>query len=115
MTFGTWLKRQLMRQEGMNQSDLARKVGTSPGLVSDWLRDVRIPSPESCDKIADALGLDIDEVLVRAGHRPPLVHDDNPLLRELSAVVRQLPPHEREEVLAYARYRRERVRVNRGR
>ncbi len=114
MTFGQWLRRQMMKQEGgMSQAELARKVGTSAGLVSDWIRDVRVPSSESCDKIADALGLDIDEVLVRAGHRPPLGGNDSPLLRELSAVVRGLPPNQQEEVLWYARARRDRMAARR--
>jgi transcriptional regulator with XRE-family HTH domain len=77
-TFGAWLKRQLNRRE-WNQSDLARRLETRPGVVSHWVRGDRIPDPESCRAIADALHLDEDLVLALAGHRTatePLKPDD---------------------------------------
>lgn len=36
-----------------------------------WLRGERVPTRESCRKIAEALYLPVDEVLVAAGHREP--------------------------------------------
>lgn len=38
--------------------------------ISDWVRGNKIPDPRSCEKIADALNVDPDLVLVMAGHRP---------------------------------------------
>lgn len=72
--FGAWLQWQLDRRE-WTQSDFARKAGVSTGLVSNWIGGARRPTPASVDKIADALMLDVDEVLTRAGHRPALPTD----------------------------------------
>lgn len=70
-TFGAWLSYQLKARD-WNMSDLARRMDVSPSLISRWARDDRLPSPESCDRIADALGIDVDRVLVLAGHRPDI-------------------------------------------
>jgi transcriptional regulator with XRE-family HTH domain len=67
--FRTYLARQLLRRE-WTQADLARRSGLSPGRISEWMHGKRIPSPESCDRLADALGVDVDDLLVVAGHRP---------------------------------------------
>jgi hypothetical protein len=50
-----------------------------------------VPDPQSCDRIADVLGVDPDLVLTLAGHRPaiePLQPDDE--RRELIGYVRRL-------------------------
>lgn len=39
--------------------------------MSAWINDRRRPDTASCDRIADVLFLDVDEVLAVAGHRPP--------------------------------------------
>lgn len=68
-SFPKWLQRQLDRRE-WSQADFARKLCVSTGLVSNWITGVRRPNPESCDRIADVLFVDVDEVLAIAGHRP---------------------------------------------
>lgn len=88
--FGRWLAERLRGREWTN-SDLARRMGTSPSVVSRWVRGERVPDPESCDKIADVLGVDVDLVLTLAGHRPaiePLAPDDE--RRELMGYVKRL-------------------------
>ena len=73
-----WLQSQIDRRE-WTQSDFARRVGASTGLVSMWLAGKRVPSPASCDRIADVFGLPVDDVLTLAGHRPatePIRPDD---------------------------------------
>lgn len=74
-TFGEWLRRQIERREWI-PADLARRVGVSNGTMSLWLRDQRKPSPTSVDRIADALGVDVDTALTLAGHRPPTIPID---------------------------------------
>lgn len=110
--FGEWLKQELARR-GWSQTELARQVGTSTGTVSDWVRGVRTPTPESCDRIADVLVMDVDDVLTRAGHRPPEWKDDAPDVRELIALARALTPIHRAEVLSFARWRLERLEQTR--
>jgi transcriptional regulator with XRE-family HTH domain len=79
--FGNWLRRKL-KDQGMSQSDLARAMETSTGTVSMWVTGKRVPDPDSCDRIADVLLLDLDVVLFQAGHRPLTQHlsPDDPAL-----------------------------------
>ncbi len=67
---GPWLQREMARRE-WNQSDLSRRVGSSTGVVNQWVHGVRVPSPESCERLADALGADLPYLLTLAGHMPP--------------------------------------------
>lgn len=69
LEFAAWVRTQLRRRE-WNESDLARKLGRSPSTVNRWMRGDRRPDTESCDLIADVLGVDVDLVLSLVGHRP---------------------------------------------
>lgn len=72
---GDWILRRLKGRD-WSQADFARAIPTSTGTVSNWISGKRIPEPESCDKIADVLGLDVDDVLTIAGHRPEPIDFD---------------------------------------
>lgn len=88
--FGQWLASRMQARE-WNNSDLARRLGTAPSVVSRWVRGDRVPDPASCDRIADVLGVDVDLVLTLAGHRPavePLAPDDE--RRELLGYLKRL-------------------------
>ena len=74
VTFAAWLDSQLRRRE-WSATTFAKKIGKPQGTVSRWLTGARIPDPDSCDRIADVLFVDPDEVLVIAGHRPRLPMD----------------------------------------
>lgn len=87
-TFGDWLAYQLKRRD-LSQTDFGTLVGSTQSAVSRWIRNERVPDPESCDRIADALGVDLDVVLLRAGHRPVLL-EESELVRELCAKVRRI-------------------------
>jgi transcriptional regulator with XRE-family HTH domain len=87
-TFPAWLHRRLQRKE-WTQSTLAKKVGVSTGRVSEWTTGTARPNPRSCDRIADALGADLREVMQRAGHLPP-DPEPNPLAADLCAKVRKI-------------------------
>lgn len=39
--------------------------------MGHWVRGTRVPSPDSCDRIADVLGVDVNVVMILAGHLPP--------------------------------------------
>lgn len=76
--FPMWLRDQLTRR-GMSEADLARALSTTASVVNRWVRGERVPSPESCERLADVWGLSVDTVLTVAGHRPavgPLAPDD---------------------------------------
>ena len=62
-----------MRLRDWNVPKLAEACDVSVGLAAKWVSDnpryhVR-PNPQSCAKIAKALGVDVDHVLALAGHR----------------------------------------------
>jgi transcriptional regulator with XRE-family HTH domain len=73
--FNLWLHRQLRRRD-WSPADLARRMDVNTGTVSRWLTGSRRPRPDACDKLADALGVDLDMVLTLAGHRPPDIEID---------------------------------------
>ncbi len=68
--FRRWLRGQ-MEKQGWGVTRMAREIGVSHGLVSQWLSGERNPSPKSYTKIARALKTDRDELLVIAGIRDP--------------------------------------------
>lgn len=67
-TFADWFGRQLARRE-WNQAEFVQASGVPAATVSTWVRGVRIPDSDSCKKIAEAFHVDLDTVLVVAGHR----------------------------------------------
>lgn len=87
--FGYWLENELDKRDWL-PADLARALGVKSGVISNWVSGQRRPSYESCLQIAEALGIDPDEVLRRAGretttavrHRPRSFDD---IIRELEA------------------------------
>lgn len=90
VAFGSWLAQQLKRHD-WTQADLARKSGLSQGRISDWVNGKRLPNPESCDRLADALGADVYYVLRLAGHVPPTISDEDPDTAALVSLVRKVP------------------------
>lgn len=74
-TFGEWLDEQL-RERRWSRPQLGRAIGYSQAAVQAWIRGVRQPEERACRLIADALGVEQDEVLRRAGREaPPAVVD----------------------------------------
>lgn len=53
----------LLRRAGMTQKQLAEKGGFSRGSVSRWVNGSREPRVSALPRIAEALGVDLDEVL----------------------------------------------------
>jgi len=68
-TFGWWLRHQLATR-GWSQSEFSRRSGFDTGVVSRWIADRRRPDLESAQRIADALGVPVDVVLLRLGLDP---------------------------------------------
>ena len=53
--YGVWLK-DAIRDTGIFQSELARRVGVSRMAVSNWIKDGTVPHPERQDLIEEVLG-----------------------------------------------------------
>lgn len=72
--FSRWFKRQLWEHD-WTQTQFARKANMSTTSVNNWAVGNRVPAPENCLLIAEALNVDADEVLAMAGHRPVPSHE----------------------------------------
>ena len=83
----SWIKRQLARREWA-AVDLSRRTGISTGAISEWTTGKRIPSSQSCLRLADAFGVDPDTVLAIAGHRTASAPLDDPKA-DLIAMIRR--------------------------
>ena len=85
-----WLAHQL-EQRDWRQADLARGLGVSTGMVSNWLTGQRRVSPYYCEQIAVLLGADVDYLLALAGHRPMvLATDPDEPVEQLASKLRRI-------------------------
>lgn len=62
LSFGEMV-RTLRSEKGMTQLDLARKMGVTDKAVSKWERDLSIPDVGSLPKLAEELGVSVDDLL----------------------------------------------------
>lgn len=69
--FGKWLASQ-MEERNLSGEALGRMTGWSGSAVRSWLKGTRTPEERACDAIAEAFGIDRNEVRRRAGRG--LVH-----------------------------------------
>jgi transcriptional regulator with XRE-family HTH domain len=83
----SWIKRQLARHEWA-AVDLSRRTGISTGAISEWMTGKRVPSPQSCLRLADAFGVDADTVLAIAGHRLAPVPPEDPKANLIAMISR---------------------------
>ena len=54
----------LMAERNINQSDLAKELGITRGVVSGWFRGVRNPKRETLEKIANVLNVPLAQLLI---------------------------------------------------
>jgi transcriptional regulator with XRE-family HTH domain len=78
-----------MDRRGWRQADFARTAGVDVSMISRWLRGQR-PDTMSLERVAVALGVDLDMLLTLAGYRMPSPRDDDPLVATLVTKVRQV-------------------------
>lgn len=53
----------MRKEKGMTQLDLAQKLGVTDKAVSKWERDLSFPDISSLPKLAEELGVSVDELL----------------------------------------------------
>lgn len=102
-TFGAWL-RERIREAGTNSRQLAIAMEVNPATISNWIGGHREPSMESCYKLAEALTLDLDEVLTRAGYREEGIVPQNPARGEAHRIIDRLPEGSVEIARSYLRF-----------
>ena len=87
-SYREWMLEEMRRRE-WRQADFARAAGIDVSMVSRWLHGRR-PDPASLERVATALGVDLDALFTLAGHRPRTPRDDDPRVAALVAKVRQV-------------------------
>lgn len=74
----------LRKEKGMTQLDLAREMGVTDKAVSKWERDLSFPDVASLPKLAEVLGVSVDELLeVKTAAQTQPEHFKVPALAEL--------------------------------
>ena len=100
MSFIDWLDRELS-ERGWNDHQLARRAGISHSVISKARRGT-MPKWEACAAIARALNIPADLVFRQAGLLPALPDEESALV-ELRALIAQLTPRDRFELVQIAR------------
>lgn len=53
----------LRKEKGMTQKDIADKLGITDKAVSKWERDIAFPDTATIPKLADILGVSVEELM----------------------------------------------------
>lgn len=64
--------RSLIRNRGIAPSRLAQEIGVSHATVSRWLSGKDVPSPKSCERLAEYSGVRVEYLLSLAHYLPVL-------------------------------------------
>ena len=76
MTLGERIK-QLRRENGMTQVDMAQKLGVTKGTVSTWETDSRTPGFETLNQMCDMFQRSMDYLMGRSDDAtPPILTDE---------------------------------------
>lgn len=67
--FQTWLNN-LLRRRNLSGNAFSKRVGISQSAVQRWTSGQGLPNRETCERIADVLGVPLNEVLLQAGIIP---------------------------------------------
>ena len=62
-TFGATVAA-LRKERGMTQLDLAERMGVTDKAVSKWERDLSFPDAASLPKLAETLGVTVDQLML---------------------------------------------------
>lgn len=102
--FRSWIDRQIIPR-GMNMRQLAEKAGLNQGSLSNIFSGSRVPSINTCIKIARALNMPVESVLRAAGHIPPESTKQKQTYRIVRDILAQLSEENRDDVIKYAQFR----------
>ncbi len=84
--------KEILADKGMKQVTLAERVGVEKGYVSELVSGKKVPSIPTLEKIADALGVSIIELIA---------DDRSALEQDLIARCRSLPPAQQQALLQF--------------
>lgn len=100
LAFSTWLNDR-MREQDITQADLARASGLTRQTINYYLSaKSKQPDEFALQKIAKGLRLPLEEVY-RAAGTPTSIPTKSVLIDRIIKEIEELPPEEKENVLAY--------------
>ena len=71
------------RQQGMTQLELAQQLGVTDKAVSKWERDLACPDIHSLPRLAQVLGVTVEELMAGEEKQPEEKHPDHTGLKLL--------------------------------
>lgn len=92
--------KELRKEHGLSQSDLAQRIGVSLGAIKHWEQGRGDPNVAALISIAILFNVSVDYLVGRSEHRA-LVLDDKDVQRVVE-VVHELPEAHRIALLQYA-------------
>lgn len=95
-----------LAEEGISNRQLADKMGMSHTMVNDVLSGKSRPGLRFYIEASRALHVPVERLLEAAGEIPPGPEED-PILKELLEIARNLSPEMRRDLRDYARWRLE--------
>jgi transcriptional regulator with XRE-family HTH domain len=87
---------------GLTQTQLAEFVGVPQGTIALWEQSEKPPRSDALPRMATALGVSVDELLIAtASSPPPLARKPGPVskIQQTFEEVRQLPRHQQRKIL----------------
>lgn len=99
----------LLKEKKVSAAQMARDLGFSSGLYTQWKQGKQIPSPEKLLKMADYFDVSTDYLL---GHDPGA--DTSDLRRAILQAMEPLEPPALERVLDYVRFTAEQQEKNKA-
>ena len=106
-SFGEWLSLQL-NERRWRQADLARAANLDSAVISNLVNGRRGPGEDTCRAIAHAFGLPAESIYRAAGLLPELPTMDEAMREILEYKLGELTLAQREEVLRFIEFIRER-------
>jgi transcriptional regulator with XRE-family HTH domain len=95
------LMKRALRARRMSQRAAAMYMGVSYTAVSNWITELRVPDPDSCQKLARWSGYPFEFVMQLAGHLPSAGSPPGPgmveVIPELGVLLRHFSPEEQRQ------------------
>lgn len=106
MSFRDWLASELEKR-GWSAAELAKRAGISQSTLSRILddEDPRPVGAEVAQKIAIGLNEAPEKIFVLAGLLPTPPGEGDPVVHEITSLVKQLPELQRKEVLDFTKFK----------
>ena len=91
--------KEVMRRRKRKPSQLAADLGVSHATVSRWLSGADVPSPRSCQRLAEYSGVPVEKILAIVGHLPRIAEKPPAQWPEFREYARHKYPAELDEDL----------------